>query len=70
LFIDLSQRAGMRGIQEWLGFYLKAPLTRPDIKAVNDLSLQLLKLENTLRFFAKEELINHLGLTHYGVDEE
>jgi len=70
LFIDLSQRAGMRGIQEWLGFYLKAPLTKPGIKAVNDLSLQLLKLENTLRFFAKEELINHLGLTHYGIDEE
>jgi myo-inositol-1-phosphate synthase len=70
LFIDLSQRAGMRGIQEWLGFYLKAPLTKPGIKAVNDLSLQLLKLENTLRFFAKEELINHLGLSHYGVDEE
>ncbi len=70
LFIDLSQRAGMRGIQEWLGFYLKAPLTKPGIRAVNDLSLQLLKLENTLRFFAKEELINHLGLSHYGVDEE
>jgi myo-inositol-1-phosphate synthase len=70
LFIDLSQRAGMRGIQEWLGFYLKAPLTKPGIKAVNDLSLQLLKLENTLRFLSKEELINHLGLTHYGVDEE
>jgi myo-inositol-1-phosphate synthase len=70
LFIDLSQRAGMRGIQEWLGFYLKAPLTKPGIKAVNDLSLQLLKLENTLRFMAKEELINHLGLTHYGIDEE
>lgn len=70
LFIDLAQRAGMRGTQEWLGFYLKAPLTKPGIKAVNDLSIQLLKLENTLRFFAKEELINHLGLTHYGVDEE
>ncbi len=70
LFIDLSQRAGMRGIQEWLGFYLKAPLTKPGIKAVNDLSLQLLKLENTLRFLSNEELINHLGLTHYGVDEE
>lgn len=69
LFIDLSQRAGMRGIQEWLGFYLKAPLTKPGIKPINDLSLQLLKLENTLRFFSKEELINHLGLTHYGVDE-
>ena len=70
LFIDLAQRAGMKGTQEWLGFYLKAPLTKPGIKVVNDLSLQLLKLENTIRFFAKEELINHLGLTHYGVDEE
>lgn len=70
LFIDLAQRSGMRGTQEWLGFYLKAPLTNPGLKAVNDLSLQLLKLENTLRFMAKEELINHLGLTHYGVDEE
>lgn len=70
LFIDLAQRARMRGIQEWLGFYLKAPLTKPGIKPVNDLSLQLLKLENTLRFFSNEELINHLGLTHYGIDEE
>jgi len=60
----------MRGTQEWLGFYLKAPLTKPGIKPVNDLSLQLLKLENTLRFLSKEELINHLGLTHYGIDEE
>lgn len=70
LFIDLAQRSGMRGIQEWLGFYLKAPLTKPGINPVNDLSLQLLKLENTLRFLSNEELINHLGLTHYGVDEE
>jgi myo-inositol-1-phosphate synthase len=70
LFIDLSQRAGLRGIQEWLGFYLKAPLTKPGINPINDLSLQLLKLENTLRFLSKEELINHLGLTHYGIDEE
>ncbi len=70
LFIDLAQRAEMRGIQEWLGFYLKAPLTKPGIKANNDLSIQLLKLENTLRFMAKEELINHLGLVHYDIDEE
>ena len=25
LFLDLAQRAGMRGIQEWLSFYFKAP---------------------------------------------
>ena len=28
LFMDLAQRAGMRGIQEWLSFYFKAPMTR------------------------------------------
>lgn len=69
LFIDLASRANMRGIQEWLSFYLKAPITAPGIKPVNDLSIQLLKLENTLRFFTNEELINHLGLTHYNIDE-
>ena len=25
LFMDLAQRAGMRGIQEWLSFYFKTP---------------------------------------------
>ena len=69
LFIDLAQRANLSGIQEWLSFYLKAPLVKPGLKAENDLSIQLLKLENTLRFFSKEELINHLGMTHYGIDE-
>jgi myo-inositol-1-phosphate synthase len=68
LFADLGQRAGLSGIQEWLSFYLKAPLAKPGLKAVNDLSLQKLKLENTLRFFNVEELINHLCLTHYGVE--
>ena len=28
LFLDLAQRAGMRGIQEWLSFYFKSPMTR------------------------------------------
>lgn len=70
LFIDLAKRAEMKGIQEWLGFYLKAPLAAEGLKPVNDLSLQLLKLDNTLRFLANEELINHLGLVHYGIEEE
>jgi len=34
------------------------------------LQIQLLKLHNTLRFLGREELIHHLGLTYYGVDEE
>jgi myo-inositol-1-phosphate synthase len=69
LFSDLASRAGMRGIQEWLSYYYKAPITKAGLTVEHDLTVQLLKLENTLRFFNGEELINHLGLTHYGVDE-
>jgi myo-inositol-1-phosphate synthase len=69
LFMDLASRAGMKGIQEWLSFYFKAPITKPGLRPEHDLSVQLLKLENTLRFLTEEELINHLGLTYYGVDE-
>src|SRR5438270_270904 len=69
LFMDLAGRAEMRGIQEWLSFYFKAPVVKAGLSPEHDLSVQLLKLENTLRFFTQEELINHLGLTYYGVDE-
>ena len=69
LFMDLASRAKMRGIQEWLSFYLKAPLAKEGLPVEHDLSIQLLKLENTLRFFTNEELINHLGLTYYNIDE-
>ena len=30
LFLDLAHRAGMRGIQEWLSFYFKAPMHAPE----------------------------------------
>lgn len=69
LFMDLAGRANLRGIQEWLSFYFKAPVVKKGLHPEHDLSVQLLKLENTLRFFTNEELINHLGLTYYGVDE-
>ncbi len=69
LFSDLAGRAGMKGIQEWLSFYYKMPLVKDGLQPEHDLSVQLLKLENTLRFFTDEELINHLGLTYYGVEE-
>ncbi len=29
LFMDLAQRSGMSGIQEWLSFYWKSPMTAP-----------------------------------------
>jgi len=69
LYMDLASRAKMFGIQEWLSFYFKAPLVKEGLRAEHDLSVQLLKLENTLRYFANEELIHHLGLTYYGVEE-
>ncbi len=69
LFMDLAGRAEMRGIQEWLSFYFKMPITKAGLSPEHDLTLQLLKLENTLRFFTDEELINHLGMTYYGIEE-
>jgi myo-inositol-1-phosphate synthase len=68
-FMDLSARAGFKGIQEWLSFYLKSPIVKQGLKPEHDLQVQKLKLENTLRYMGKEELINHLGLTYYGLDE-
>ena len=65
LFLDLAKRAGMSGIQEWLSFYFKAPMTRPRCIPEHDLFIQLMKLKNTLRDMVGEELITHLGLDYY-----
>src|SRR5260370_791799 len=65
LFLDLAQRAGMRGIQEWLSFYFKSPMTAPDLYPEHDLFIQSMKLKNTLRWMMGEELITHLGQEYY-----
>jgi myo-inositol-1-phosphate synthase len=65
LFIDLAQRAGMRGVQEWLSFYFKAPMTAPGLYPEHDIFIQLMKLKNTLRWMKGEQLITHLGLEYY-----
>jgi myo-inositol-1-phosphate synthase len=65
LFLDLAQRAGMKGIQEWLSFYFKAPQTAEGLYPEHDLFIQLMKLKNTLRHMKGEELITHLGLEYY-----
>jgi myo-inositol-1-phosphate synthase len=65
LFMDLAKRAGMKGIQEWLSFYFKSPMTAPDLYPEHDLFIQLTKLKNTLRYLMGEELITHLGLEYY-----
>jgi len=65
LFMDLAQRAGMRGIQEWLSFYFKGPMTAPGLYPEHDIFIQLMKLKNTLRWMQGEDLITHLGLEYY-----
>ena len=65
LFLDLAQRAGMQGIQEWLSFYFKAPMTAPGLYPEHDIFIQLMKLKNTLRWMRGEDLITHLGLEYY-----
>ena len=65
LFLNLAQRAGMKGIQEWLSFYFKSPMTLPELYPEHDLFVQLAKLKNTLRHLMDEELITHLGLDYY-----
>ena len=65
LFLDLAQRSGMVGIQEWLSFYWKAPQVGAGLYTQHDLFVQLEKLRNTLRHLKGEELITHLGLDYY-----
>jgi myo-inositol-1-phosphate synthase len=65
LFMDLAKRAGMKGIQEWLSFYFKSPMTAPGLYPEHDLFIQLMKLKNTLRHLKGEGLITHLGLEYY-----
>ena len=68
LFLDLAKRTpelrGL-GIQEWLSFYFKSPMTAPGLYPEHDLFIQLMKLKNTLRHLRGEELITHLGLEYY-----
>jgi myo-inositol-1-phosphate synthase len=65
LFLDLAQRSGMKGVQEWLSFYFKSPQTAPGLYPEHDIFIQLMKLKNTLRHLRGEDLITHLGLEYY-----
>ncbi|MEO8946641.1 MAG: inositol-3-phosphate synthase [Gemmatimonadaceae bacterium] len=65
LFSDFAQRAGMKGIQEWLSFFYKSPMTAPGLQPEHDLFIQQTKLKNTLRHLMGEDQITHLGLEYY-----
>ena len=66
--LDLAQRTpelrGL-GIQEWLSFFFKSPMTAPGLYPEHDLFIQSMKLKNTLRHLRGEEMITHLGLEYY-----
>ncbi len=60
LFFDLAARAGEKGVQEWLSFYFKAPMTSdPSLGAEHDIFIQQIKLKNTLREWMGEEPVTH-----------
>ena len=65
LFMDLAQRAGLSGIQEWLSFYFKSPQHAPTVYPEHDLFIQQTKLKNTLRWLMGEDQITHLGMEYY-----
>ena len=65
LFTDFAQRAGYRGIQEWLSFYYKSPMAAKGLQPEHDLFIQLMKLKNNLRYAMGEDLITHLGVEYY-----
>ncbi|GLZ78185.1 myo-inositol-1-phosphate synthase [Actinorhabdospora filicis] len=65
LFTDLAQRAGLKGIQEWLSLYFKSPQHAPSVYPEHDLFIQQTKLKNTLRWLMGEEQITHLGMEYY-----
>ena len=68
LFMDLAQRSGLAGIQEWLSFYFKSPQHAPSVYPEHDLFIQQTKLKNTLRWLMGEEQITHLGMEYYKSD--
>lgn len=63
--MDLAQRVGMKGVQEWISFYLRAPQTAAGLYPEHDIFIQLMKLKNTLRHLQGADLITHLGLEYY-----
>jgi myo-inositol-1-phosphate synthase len=68
LFMDLAKRTPSLkdiGIQEWLSFFFKSPMSAPGLYPEHDLFIQSMKLKNTLRYIKGEQLITHLGLEYY-----
>ena len=68
LFLDLAKRSPelrRLGLQEWLSFFFKSPMSAPGLYPEHDLFIQSMKMKNTLRHIMGEDLITHLGLEYY-----
>jgi myo-inositol-1-phosphate synthase len=65
MLLDLAQRAGFSGTQEWLSFFFKSPMTASGLYPEHDLFIQQTKLKNTMRWMVGEETITHLGTEYY-----
>jgi len=63
LLIDLAQRCGFKGIQQWLSFYFKSPMHEANQQAEHDLFIQGVKLKNTLRMIINEKPVDFLDET-------
>jgi myo-inositol-1-phosphate synthase len=55
LLLDLAQRGGCIGTQDWLSFYFKSPMTDPGRSPEHDLFVQSMKLKNMLRSLMGDE---------------
>lgn len=60
LFIDLAQRIGMSGIQDWLSFFFKSPIHEENQVPEHDLFIQQMKMKNTLRKIMKVDPVSHI----------
>jgi myo-inositol-1-phosphate synthase len=61
LFLDLAQRTGQSGIQEWLSFFFKSPHVEEGHVQEHDLFIQHVRLKNTLRVWCGEDPVTHLS---------
>src|SRR5690606_8570235 len=61
LFLDLAQRSGKSGVQEWLSFFFKSPQVSEGHIQENDLFIQHMRLKNTLRVLGGEPPVTHIS---------